>query len=99
MHNRPTDKPENVRAPLGVHPLKLMSAEQFAALGLESVVFSRLIDGAALQNLLPDAHINVEEGPFILVLSADGKPILVTDSEDSLQTWLEDQPVILAQVH
>ena len=99
MQDRPTDKPENMRARFGVHPLKLMSAEQFAALGLESVVFIRQIDGDMLLQLLPDARIDTEEGPFLLVLSADGKPILVTDSEESLETWLEGQPVIVAQVH
>jgi hypothetical protein len=99
MHDRPTDKPENTHARFGVHPLKLMSAAQFAALGLETVVFTRRIDGDALSKLVPDARINVEDGPFILVLSADGKPILVTDSEDSLDAWLEDQPVVVARVH
>ncbi len=94
MQDRPTTKSTADKAPLG-----MMSAEQFAALGVESVVFAREIDGAALARLLPEAHVNKDGGPFILVMSADGKPVLVTDSEDSLENWLEDQPVVLAQVH
>jgi len=99
MQDKPTHKPENAGTVFGANPLRYLSAEQFAALGLESVVFSRLIDGAALVRLLPDANIDGEGGPFILVMSADGRPILVTDSQDSLEAWLEDQPVSLAEVH
>ncbi len=97
MQDRPADKP--AFAPLDTHPLKMMSPEQFAALGVESVVFTRWIDGTALARLLPDARIDNEEGPFILVMSADGNPVLVTNSEDSLEAWLEEQPITLAVVH
>lgn len=100
MQDRPDHKPASARAPYdGAHPLKFISAEQFAALGVESVVFKRHIDGDDLIRLLPDAGLDPAEGPFILVLSADGRPVLVTDSMDSLEAWLEDQPVSLASVH
>jgi hypothetical protein len=93
------DKPTDLHASFGVHPLKLMSAEQFAALGRESVVFARSVDSETLVRLVPSAEFDEDNGPFILVLSADGTPILVTDSEDSLSAWLEEQPVVLARVH
>ncbi len=99
MHDKPTDKPVNIGAPPGAHPLKLMSAEQFAALGLETVVFARQVDGDALARLVPEAQVEDMGEHFILVMSADGRPILVTDSEDSLQSWLEEQPVVLVTVH
>ena len=100
MQDRPDHKPASARAPYqDAHPLKFISAEQFAALGTGSVVFKRHIAGDALKRLLPDAAVDPDEGPFILVLSADGKPMLVTDSMDSLEAWLEDQPVSLASVH
>ncbi|MBU1175766.1 MAG: DUF1150 domain-containing protein [Alphaproteobacteria bacterium] len=100
MQDRPTHKPATgARAPVGVNPLKFISREQFAALGVESVVFMRKIDGASLAEMLPQANLDVSEGPFILVLSADGRPVLVTDTRDSLDAWLEEQPVALASVH
>ena len=99
MQDRPDHKPANTRVDYGVNPLKLISAEQFAALGVESVVFKRVMDGDALLELLPEANFDATEGPFILVMSADGRPVLVTDSMDSLESWLEDQPVSLASVH
>ena len=96
------DKPTFKSGPTdfsGMHPLKLISAEQFAALGVESVVFVREIDGEDLLAMMPQANLQAEAGPFLLVMSADGRPVLVTDSEDSLEAWLEDQPVVLAPVH
>ena len=99
MHDKPTDKLTTDRTRPGLHPLRMLSAEQFAALGLESVVFSRTVDTQTLVRLVPDADVAEMAGPFILVMSADGKPILVTDSPESLDDWLDDQPVVLARVH
>ena len=99
MHDKPTHNPENPSTPVGGQALRFLSAEQFAALGLETVVFSRRIDGQALIRFLPQARVSAEDGPFILVLSADGNPILVTDSEESLEAWLEEQPVSLVTLH
>jgi hypothetical protein len=97
MQDRSADK--STASALDTHMLKLMSPEQFAALGVESMVFTRWIDGTTLVRLLPDARIGIDDGPFILVMSADGNPVLVTDNEDSLEAWLEEQPVVLATVH
>lgn len=99
MHDRPNQKPADADRPVGAHPLKSISPEQFAALGVESVVFMREIDGEALVRIVPEADVNVADGPFLLVMSADGRPVLVTDSHDSLEAWLDEQPVMLASVH
>ncbi len=99
MHDKPTHKFTEDNPQRGLHPLKVMSAEQFAALGLESVVFSRTVDTGTLARLVPEARIEDETGEFILVMSADGRPVLVTDSAESLEGWLEEQPVVMALVH
>jgi len=99
MHDKPTHKFTEENPQHGLHPLKVMSAEQFASLGLESVVFSRTVDTSTLARLVPEARIEDEAGEFILVMSADGRPVLVTDSAESLEGWLEEQPVVMALVH
>lgn len=99
MHDKPAHKFTEANPPRGLHPLKVMSAEQFAALGLESVVFSRTVDTGTLARLVPEAQIEDETGEFILVMSADGRPVLVTDSAESLEAWLDEQPVVMAPVH
>ena len=81
-----------------VHPLKSLTPAQFAALGGSAVVYVRGIDGEALSRVVHSAEINESEW-YQLVMSADGSPLFVTDSEDSITEWLADKNYGLVTLH
>ncbi|MEQ1768491.1 MAG: DUF1150 family protein [Devosia sp.] len=82
MHERPEQNaPDN--------PLRHLTAEQFMALGGNAVVFVRPIAGAKLNAFLTT---DVEDEETLhLVMSGDGSPLLVADSEDAVDEWLSDK--------
>ncbi|MHA6689394.1 DUF1150 family protein [Devosia sp. A449] len=81
-----------------VHPLKLLTRAQFAALGGDAVAYVRPVRGAVLSTMIHDAEF--EPGlDYQLVMSADGTPLLVTDTEDSVADWLGDKNLGLATLH
>lgn len=82
-----------------VDPLRQLSAEQFAALGAQSVVYVRQIDASALGVLMPDSGINPHAGMLSLLVSADGTPVMVTDNLQALHDWIDEREVSLATVH
>jgi len=73
-----------------LHPLKSLTPAQFAALGGSAVVFVRSIGGEALSRMVKSVEID-DHGSYQLVVSADGSPLFVTDSEDSVTDWLADK--------
>lgn len=80
------------------HPLKLLTRAQFAALGGDAVAYMRSVSGAVLGTMIHDAEFE-PEGDYQLVMSADGKPLLVTDTEDGVLDWLGDNNLGLATLH
>lgn len=80
------------------HPLKLLTRAQFAALGGDAVAYVRPIRGAILSTMIHDAEFEAESD-YQLVMSADGTPLLVTDTEDSVLDWLGDKNLGLATRH
>lgn len=99
MHEKSQEKfPAKSPGP-ACNPLKHLSAEEFAALGGQSIVFAHQIDAADLLQMLPETEIDPEAGALQLLMSADGTPILVTDSKDALDAWIEDKPVQEVLVH
>nr|WP_314255954.1 DUF1150 family protein [uncultured Devosia sp.] len=80
------------------HPLKLLTRAQFAALGGDAVAYVRPVSGALLSTMIHDAEFEAE-GDYQLVMSADGTPLLVTDSEDGVLDWLGDKNLGLATLH
>lgn len=102
MHDNTHEKPDRNgkgEGPVPVHPLKTLSRAEFAALGAHSVVYARQIDAADLRTMLPQTDVDPEAGALQLVMSADGTPVLITDSPEAIDVWLSDQPVELATVH
>ncbi|HTN61253.1 MAG TPA: DUF1150 family protein [Devosia sp.] len=81
-----------------VHPLKTLTEAQFAALGGNAVAYLRPIGGAVLSTMISDAQFDAEE-TYQLLMSADGTPLLVTDSEDAVTDWLGDKNLGLATLH
>ncbi|HEY8576804.1 MAG TPA: DUF1150 family protein [Devosia sp.] len=79
-------------------PLKLLTRAQFAALGGDAVAYVRPISGAILSTMITDAEFD-HFSDYQLVMSADGTPLLVTDSEDGVLDWLGDKNLGLATLH
>ncbi|MDB5530919.1 MAG: hypothetical protein JWR51_4022 [Devosia sp.] len=81
-----------------IHPLKTLTSAQFAALGGNAVAYVRPIGGDALSAMITDAEFDTD-GLYQLVMSADGTPLLVTDTEDAVTDWLGDKNLGLATLH
>jgi hypothetical protein len=93
------EKPSNESASHGlVNPLKTLTRAQFAALGGEAVAYVRPVRGAVLAAMISDTPFD-HDGDYQLVMSADGTPLLVTDSEDAVVEWLGDKSIGLATLH
>ena len=81
-----------------IHPLKSLTSAQFAALGGDAVAYVRPVSGALLATLIHDAEFEAET-EYQLLMSADGTPLLVTDTEDAVVEWLGDKTLGLATLH
>ena len=81
-----------------IHPLKSLTRAQFAALGGDAVAYMRPVSGAVLSTMIHDAEFDATT-QYQLVMSADGTPLLVTDTEDAVIDWLGDKDLGLATLH
>lgn len=80
------------------HPLKALTRAQFAALGGDAVAYVRPVSGAILATMIQDTPFE-QDVDYQLVMSADGTPLLVTDTEDAVLDWLGDKNLGLATLH
>jgi hypothetical protein len=80
------------------HPLRSLTAAQFMALGGNAIVYVRPIKGSDLAEMTGNPEID-ENGQFQLVVAADGSPLLVADSEESVAEWLSDKNFGIVTVH
>ena len=81
-----------------IHPLKLLTRAQFAALGGDAVAYVKPVSGAILSTMIHDAEFDAAT-EYHLLMSADGTPLLVTDTEDAVTDWLGDKNLGLATLH
>ena len=81
-----------------IHPLKSLTRAQFAALGGDAVAYVRPISGTVLSTMISDTPFE-PMAEYHLVMSADGTPLLVTDTEDAVLDWLGDKNLGLATLH
>lgn len=93
MDRRNTASPDDT-----VHPLKLLTRAQFAALGGSAVAYVRPVSGQLLSGMISDAEFDMAE-QYQLVMSADGTPLMVADTEDAVTEWLGDKSLGLATLH
>jgi hypothetical protein len=93
MHDRP-------EASIFDNPLRHLTDAQFMALGGNAVVFIRPIKGSKLGQFMADA-VDAEdaEQDFQLVVSADGSPLLVADSQEAVSEWLMDKNLGIVALH
>lgn len=82
-----------------IHPLKSLNAEQFAALGGNRVVFTRTISAADLSAIVPEAANMPDDATFQLVMAANGAPMMVSDSVEVRDEWIDENEVEVAPRH
>ena len=81
------------------HPLRHLTAAQFAALGGNAVVYVRPIRGAKLAEFVDEMTDDESDDEFQLVVSADGSPLLVAESEEAVAEWLSDKNFGVVSLH
>lgn len=81
-----------------IHPLKLLTRDQFAALGGDAVAYIRPLSGAALATLIGTGEFEALS-LYQLVMSADGTPLMVGDSPEAVVDWLGEQSLGVATLH
>lgn len=89
------DRPEETQFD---NPLRHLTPAQFMALGGNAVVYVRAIKGRKLSEFISEPDFTDDED-FQLVVSADGSPLLVADSEDAVVEWLSDKDYGVVTVH
>jgi hypothetical protein len=80
------------------NPLRNLTADQFQALGGNAVVYVKHVRGDALGNVLPGSDFAQDED-YHIVVSADGQPLMVGDSEEAVDEWLQGQPFGIVTLH
>jgi hypothetical protein len=83
------------------NPLRHLTPAQFMALGGNAVVYVKTIKGAKLSEIMADDDLDDGEAEedFQIVVSADGSPLLVADSEEAVADWLSDKNYGIVALH
>jgi hypothetical protein len=80
------------------NPLRNLTEAQFMALGGNAVVYVKHVKGTDMGPILPGAEFD-ESSDFHIVVSADGQPLMVGDSEDAVADWLADKSFGIVTLH
>lgn len=80
------------------NPLRHLTEAQFMALGGNAVVYVKHVKGTEIGPILPGAEFD-EDSDFHIVVSADGSPLMVGDSEESVEEWLADKSYGIVTLH
>jgi len=80
------------------NPLRDLTPAQFMALGGNAVVYVKPIKGEQLAELMKEPQFDVDED-FHLVVSADGSPLMVGDTEEAVAEWLSDKNYGIVALH
>ncbi len=90
------DRPEET---IFDNPLRHLTDAQFMALGGNAVVYVRSITGRKLSEFVEEIDQDDAEEEFQLVVSADGSPLLVADSQEAVAEWLMDKNLGIVALH
>ncbi len=99
MNNKPDNLRNSSAGTKPVHPLKTLSAPEFAALGGDRMVFVRSIRAELLAGFVPEAKAMPDDMVFQLIMGADGNPLLVADNEQAIADWLSEADVVRVLRH
>ena len=80
------------------NPLRDLTPAQFMALGGNAVVYVKPIRGDKLAELMSEPQFDVEED-FHLVVTADGSPLMVGDTQEAVAEWLSDKNYGIVALH
>ena len=72
---------------------------QFAALGAGDIVFRRQMNAGDLSAFVPQAAMAPSEQMLELLMSADGAPVLIADTSEAVDDWIDTHEVKLATLH
>lgn len=89
---------ERSETPTPDHPLKHLTPAQFMALGGNAVVYVKPMGGAQLAEMMGQPDL-AQEDEFHLVVSADGSPLLIADTEESAAEWLSGKNYGIVTLH
>jgi len=83
------------------NPLRHLTPAQFMALGGNAVVYVRSIKGEKLAGFIEEGEVGEGQADteFQIVVSADGSPLLVADSEEAVEEWLSDKNFGIVALH
>jgi hypothetical protein len=95
------DRSENSEADgfNAANPLRHLTPAQFMALGGTAVVSVRPISGEALAGMMVESDNVAPDAEFQLVVSADGSPLMVGDSEEAVADWLAERNYGVVSLH
>lgn len=68
------------------------------ALGGDAVVYVKQVKGDSLGSILPDGDFAANED-FHVVVSADGSPLMIGDSQEAVVEWLQGQTLGVVTLH
>lgn len=80
------------------NPLRHLTAAEFMALGGNAVVYVKQVKGNNLGAIVPDSQF-ADDDDFHIVVSADGSPLMIGDSEEAVVEWLDGQPYGVVTLH
>jgi hypothetical protein len=80
------------------NPLRHLTPAQFMALGSNAVVYVKAIKGDQLAELMREPQFE-GEADFHLVVSADGSPLMVGDTQQAVAEWLSDKDYGIVALH
>ncbi len=80
------------------HPLRHLTEAQFMALGGNAVVYVKHVKADSLAGLVPEDQIESGDD-YHIVVSADGSPLMVADSEEAVSDWLSGQNFGIVALH
>jgi hypothetical protein len=80
------------------NPLRHLTPAQFMALGGNAVVYVKQIKGVELAELMSEDAFP-EDGEFHIVVSADGSPLMVADTQDAVSDWLSERNFGIVALH
>ncbi len=89
------DRPEQSVAD---NALRNLTPAEFMALGGNAVVYVRQVDGKTLSSIGGEGEFAIDD-EFQIVVSADGSPLLVADSEEAVEDWLAERNLGVVTVH
>jgi hypothetical protein len=81
------------------NPLRHLTDAQFMALGGNAVVYIRPITGDKLSEFISEIDDDDADQEFQMVVSADGSPLLVADSQEAVAEWLMDRNLGIVALH